>query len=162
MAKFLAALNAAHGTVVDFFLAFRCLTADLIMDYCFQNDVDALGTPGFKSPMIEEFGEGTDMAMVPMYFPNFFRLVNKIVALLPEHVQAEKFPAIDGLKTMQRVSRERIQELLRNPEKTNAKVPTMFDLMLHPDPKKGQVTPPVTDMIADGTLMIAAGKFRSR
>jgi cytochrome P450 len=157
MTKFLTTLDQAHGTVVDFFLAFRCLTADLIMDYCFQSDVDALGTPGFKSNMIEKFGEGTDMALVPMYFPTFFSFVNKLVSLLPAHVQEEKFPAIHGFKTMQSVARDRIEYLTHNPEKTDSKIPTMFDLMLNPDAAKGQVTPPKSDMVADGTLMIVAG-----
>lgn len=155
--KFLSTLEKAEGSVVDFFLAFRCLTADLIMDYCFQSDVDALSSPNFASPMIVKFGEGTDMALVSAYFPNFFALVNKIVSVLPEDVQAAKFPALDGFKTMQRVSRERIESLMADPENTKSKVPTMFDLMLNPDREKGQVTPPKDDMVADGTLMIAAG-----
>ncbi|KAL1594526.1 hypothetical protein SLS60_010286 [Paraconiothyrium brasiliense] len=157
MAKFLATLEKLNGTVVDFFLAFRCLTADLIMDYCFQSDVNALDEPGFRSDTIEKFGEGTDMALVGTYFPNFFSFVNKMVSLLPAKMQEEKFPAIHGFRTMQNVARQRIEYLISNPEKTNTKVPTMFDLMLNPDAAKGQVTPPKRDMVADGTLMIAAG-----
>ena len=64
ISKFLTTLEKANGTVVDFFLAFRCLTADLIMDYCFQSDMDALSEANFESPMIMKFGEGTDMALV--------------------------------------------------------------------------------------------------
>ena len=157
MLKFLSTLDNAHGSVVDFFLAFRCLTADLIMDYCFQSDVDALSSPNFESPMIVKFGEGTAMALVSGYFPNVFAAVNKLVSMLPADVQAANFPALDGFLTMERVSRERIEYLMANPDKTDSKVPTMFDLMLNPDKEKGQVTPPKADIVADGTLMMAAG-----
>lgn len=46
---------------------------------------------------------------------------------------------------------------MAHPEKRDAKIPTMFDAMLNPDAAKGQVTPPMHDMVADGCLMIAAG-----
>lgn len=46
---------------------------------------------------------------------------------------------------------------MAHPNDVNTKVPTMFDNMLAPDTKKGQVTPSKRDMIADGCLMIAAG-----
>ncbi|KAJ4359692.1 uncharacterized protein N0V89_000248 [Didymosphaeria variabile] len=157
MTKFLTTLDKASGTVVDFFLAFRCLTADLIMDYCFQQDINALDEPGFRSETIEKFGEGPDMALVGTHFPNFFSFVNKLVSLLPVKMQEEKFRAIHGFRTMQNVARKRIEYLMNNPEKTNSKIPTMFDLMLNPNTEKGQVTPPKAEMVADGTLMIVAG-----
>lgn len=47
--------------------------------------------------------------------------------------------------------------LIANPNSTNSKIPTMFDLMLTPDKERGQVTPSIRDMVADGCLMIAAG-----
>lgn len=56
-----------------------------------------------------------------------------------------------------KLSRERVEYLIAHPEKSNSKIPTMFDLMLNPDAEKGQVTPPKSDMVAEGCLMIAAG-----
>lgn len=127
------------------------------MDYCFQQDLNALAEPGFNSEIVNAFIAGFDMAIVSTFFPRFFGILNSIILMLPEHVRREKFAPVYGFQTMQRLAKERVEYLMANPEKTNSKVPTMFDAMLNPDVKKGQVTPPKTDMVADGCLMIAAG-----
>ncbi len=106
------------------------------------------------------------MAIMPTYFPNFFTLLNKIIFALPENVRREKFAPVYGFQTMQRLSRERVEHAIERADKENVgeekkeseeEITTMFDLMLHPDVSKGQVTPSKRDMIADGCLMIAAG-----
>ena len=96
---------ARKGNVTDFSLAFRCLTADTIMDYCFQQDLDALHEENFESATVKAFSEGFDMAIMATYFPNFFNVLNIIIFSLPEHMQAKYFAPVYGFKTMQRVSR---------------------------------------------------------
>jgi cytochrome P450 len=149
--------NNGGRAVIDFYLGFRCLTADTIMDYCFQNDLNALASPGFQNPTVNAFIEGFDLALISAYFPNFFRALNKIIFALPEGIRAKYFAPVYGFQTMQNLSRERVEYLMANPEKTNSSVPTLFDAMLNPDTKKGQVTPSMHDMTAEGCLMIAAG-----
>lgn len=167
LVQFLATLSAAEDTVVEFFYAFRCLTADVVMDYCFQSDLGALASPGFRNTTVETFVEGFELALVPFFFPNAFNLLTKFIFALPDNVRKEKFPPIYGFQLMQRLARERVEDAMKNAErkegkeagngKAEEKIPTMFDLMLRPDPAKGQVTPPKLDMVADGCLMIAAG-----
>ncbi|KAF2468547.1 cytochrome P450 [Lindgomyces ingoldianus] len=152
-----AQANQGRGSVLDFFLAFRCLTADTIMDYCFQQDLGALSEPGFRSERVEQFVKGFDMALISTYFPTVFGLLNRLIFSLPEWVRERYFAPVYGFQCMQKLAQERVEYLMANPDSTNSKIPTMFDLMLAPDKEKGQTTPSKRDMIADGCLMIAAG-----
>lgn len=103
LATFLATLEAADHTVVDFYLAFRCLTADLVMDYCFQADLNALAEPGFRSATVEAMIEGFDLGFVATYFPNFFEVLNKIIFGLPASAREKYFRPIHGFQVMQDV-----------------------------------------------------------
>ena len=104
--KFINALEDAskdNGKAVDLYLGFRCLTADTIMDYCFQQDFDALSEKNFQSKTVQAMVEAFELALLPTYFPNFFEVLNKIIFSLPEKVREEKFAAIYGFQTMQKV-----------------------------------------------------------
>ena len=98
-----AQANNQQGSVIDFFLGFRCLTADTIMDYCFQQDLNALAEPGFHSKIVEAFIAGFDLALVGMYFPKFFELLNSIIFRLPERERERFFAPVHGFQTMQEV-----------------------------------------------------------
>lgn len=91
------------GRVIDFFLAFRCLTADTIMDYCFQQDLNALGEKDFQSKTVEAFIEGFDMALVATYFPNLFGVLNAVIFKLSEEMRAKYFAPVYGFQMMQKV-----------------------------------------------------------
>ena len=165
--QFLNTLSEADNTVVNFYYAFRCLTFNLVMDYCFQSNLSALSSPGFRNRTVETFVEGFEIAVVPFFFPNLFTVLNKIIFALPDRVRQAKFPPIYGFQTMQRMARERVEHAMARAEAEKRAdvddvdeeehIPTMFDLMLRPNVAKGQVTPPKNDMVADGCLMIAAG-----
>jgi hypothetical protein len=73
---FLRTLAAADGQVVNFWLGFRCLTADVVMDYCFQSDLDALSSPGFHNHTLETFIEGFELGLVATFFPRFFAVLD--------------------------------------------------------------------------------------
>ena len=154
-------MGGESGSVVDFYLGFRCLTADTVMDYCFQDDMNTLSEPGFRSKTIEAMIEGFDMATMATYFPKCFAVLNTIIFKLPESIREKYFTPVYGFQTMQRLARERVEDLTAQKKKgemdMNKKIPTMFDAMLDPDVSKGQLTPSKRDMVADGCLMIAAG-----
>jgi hypothetical protein len=156
--KFLSQLSHSDGCVVNFFLGFRCLTADVVMNYCFQNDLDALGSPGFANPTLERMVEGMDMAITSTFFPNFFSILNAFIFAAPEWVRKKYFGPIFGFQTMQGLARERVDEAWAHRgeigKRENA---TMFDAMCTPDIGKGQTMPRKEGMVADGCLMIVAG-----
>jgi cytochrome P450 len=155
VSQFLDTLARAEGSVVDFFLAFRCLTADVVMDYCFRSDLSALASPQFRNHTIETFVQGFDMAIVATFFPRVFSVLNFIIFSLPEKVRATYFAPVYGFETMQNIARVRVEDALKNTN-TEGKY-TMFDSMAHPDSAKGQTPPSKEEMVADGCLMIAAG-----
>lgn len=99
-----ASVQGGSGKVIDLFLAFRCLTADTIMDYCFQQDLNALGEKDFQSQTVKAFVEGFDMAIMGTYFPRLFGILNSIVFSLPEKTREEKFAPVYGFQTMQKVN----------------------------------------------------------
>jgi cytochrome P450 len=132
------------------------------MDYCFQKDLNALSEPEFKSETIENMIKGMEVPilMIAAYFPRFSAVFDACIFALPEEVRKVYFAPVYSFQTMQRYARERVEELMRKKERggeVESKIPTMFDAMLWPDADKGQVTPPKDDMVADGSLMIAAG-----
>jgi hypothetical protein len=141
-----AVSNGGQGGVIDFHLGFRCLTSDTVMDYCFQQDLNAIAAPAFKDPTVSAMIEGFDMAIAASYFPNFFNPLVRLLLMLPEHVRETQFAPLYGFETMSRLARERVMWLKANPGKS--KMPTLFDGMFNPDEKKGQVTPPMKDLVA--------------
>jgi cytochrome P450 len=157
VSQFLTTLARADASVVDFFLAFRCLTADVVMDYCFHSDLSALTSPGFRNHTIETFVQGFDMAIVATFFPNVFTVLNSLIFSLPEKVRAKYFAPLYGFETMQNMARVRVEDALRRADQGENEVNTMIEAMANPDTSKGQVRPAKEDMVADGCLMIAAG-----
>jgi hypothetical protein len=125
------------------------------MDYCFQQDLNAIAAPAFRDPTVMAMIEGFDMAIAASFLPNFFNTLVKLILMLPEHIRETKFAPIYGFETMARLARERVLWLKANPGQS--KMPTLFDGMFNADEKKGQVTPPMKDLVAEGCLMIAAG-----
>ncbi|KAH7397030.1 cytochrome P450 [Phaeosphaeria sp. MPI-PUGE-AT-0046c] len=161
LSKFLAQLARADGSVVNFFLAFRCLTADVVMNYCFQNDLDALAHPEFRNRTLERMVDGMDMAVTSTFFPNLFGVLNAVIFALPERAREKWFAPIYGFQTMQSLARERVEEAWKQrgqaKDQGSGEHMTMFDAMCNPDTGKGQVGVEKEDMVADGCLMIAAG-----
>lgn len=161
---FLDTLDAANNSIVNFYLAFRCLTADLVMDYCFRSDLNALSSPRFENETLESFIAGFDLAIVGTHFPRFFGILNKIILRLPNSIRKKYFAPVVGFQVMQSLARERVEQALTRADQDggkrmeeDSKQYTMFDSMARPDTERGQVRPSKVDMVADGCLMIAAG-----
>ena len=103
MEQFLATLAETNGKVVDFYLAFRCLTADTVMDYCFQRDLGAIKEPAFQSPVIMAMIEGFGQLVIGTFFPNFFGLLNTFIFNLPESMRKKYFAPVHGFQIIQKV-----------------------------------------------------------
>jgi cytochrome P450 len=157
LGHFLFTLAAAEGSVVNFFLAFRCLTADVIMQYCFRADVGALDSPGFENETVEKFVQGSRGVVVAKFFPRFFGVLMMVGSALPDKWRKKYFGGMYGFETMQKLARERVEDALNRADRGEDGCDTMFDAMARPDEGKGQVRPEMKDMVADGCLMIAAG-----
>jgi cytochrome P450 len=157
LVQFLTTLAQCDNSVVDFFLAFRCLTADVIMDYSFRADLGALQSDGFRNQTIETFVQGSRSVIVAKFFPGVFGVLNRVIFSLPEEWRKKYFAGVYGFETMQKMARERVDDALARADRDEGGAFTMFDAMARPDVGKGQVRPKKEDMVADGCLMIAAG-----
>lgn len=84
-AKFLAKLAdaASQSKVVDLTLGYKCLTADVVMNYCFQKTFGALDAPDFEFPLIVDIEEFFETATFSWYFKTFFVYIFMVIAKLP-------------------------------------------------------------------------------
>ncbi|KAH7083020.1 cytochrome P450 [Paraphoma chrysanthemicola] len=166
--QFLSTLAQSDGQVINFFLAFRCLTADVVMDYCFRSDLNALEARGFENATLVAMVEGMGMAIVATFFPRFAACLNAFVFSFSESTREKWFAPVYGFETMQRLAAERVDDALTRADRDDGVVKgkevdgssagyTMFDAMARPDREKGQERPSRRDMVADGCLMIVAG-----
>lgn len=135
------------------------------MDYSFRSSLNALAAPGFRNHVLENFMEGFSFTTtVAIYLPTLFRVTNKLLSWLPEHLTEKYFAYAHGLEAMQALIRERVDDAVRRADADGGKRPsdeeggfTMFDAMARPIAAKNQVRPSKRDMVAEGCLMVVAG-----
>ena len=80
---------ALLGSAVNLSQGFRCLTADIIMNYSFQRPLGALEAPGFEFPLlvnaIDSFAQTVQWRL---YFPNAIAVVFHVAQLFPANIKA--------------------------------------------------------------------------
>lgn len=104
--KFLDVLERAaeHGKVMDLTLGFRCLTADVIMDYCYQETFGALDAPDFQSSLIVRWQKFLPSVLLSAYFPRTFQALYSILSKLPDALLKRLVPAVASSKLIQDAS----------------------------------------------------------
>ena len=85
LAKFLEKLSGyASGTrPVDLSLGFRCIAADVSMNFGIQRPFNVLDAEGFQSEIIDSAEALLELFMWSAYFPRFFGGVSRVTARLP-------------------------------------------------------------------------------
>ena len=82
-------IAASLGNVVNLSQGFRCLTADIIMNYSFQRPLGALEAPGFEFPLLVNAIDGfAGTVQWRLYFPNAVAVLFHVVQLLPANMKA--------------------------------------------------------------------------
>ena len=111
--KFLRKLEAASvsSEVVDLSLGFRCLAADMIMEYCYDTPFGALDAPDFKCPLIVDLEHFIDILPASWYFPRLFSLTFWALYYLPRSVTRFVRPLASTFK-LQDVSPNKIASIL--------------------------------------------------
>lgn len=86
--KLLMALHRAseEPKVVDLTLAFKCLTADVVMEYCYQRNFGALDATDFHFQIIEDMEGLFGTASYTWYFPNSFNILCRTLERAPVSV----------------------------------------------------------------------------
>ena len=105
IAKFIGLLRTAgkEHRLVDLSLGFRCLTADVAMEYSFQEPLGALDAPEFKFKLITALDEYASGGLYEKYFLGALTLFAKMLELLPPTVVEKILPPIAIIQYMQRV-----------------------------------------------------------
>jgi Cytochrome P450 len=83
--KFLARLEEAaeKSKVIDLTLGFKCLIADVVMQFCYQKNFGALDAPDFQFDPIVDLEDVFDSATFVWYFPRFFNKLSRFLRKLP-------------------------------------------------------------------------------
>ena len=86
--KFLNLLQSAakSAQAVDLTLGYKCLTADVVMEYCYQKTFGALDAPEFQFQLIRDLEELFSTAPLAWYFPTLVNTLSIVLANLPKSV----------------------------------------------------------------------------
>ena len=105
ISEFLDILKAAgrDRKAVDLSLGFRCLTADMIMNYCYQKPFGALAAPDFKFPLIVTIDKYAASGLYDEYFPKAFAVVSAVMDAIPFSIARRILPPIAAIQFMQTV-----------------------------------------------------------
>ncbi len=165
-------MAASEETPVNLSLGFRCLTADVVMSYTYQESLGAIDSPNFSLPLITVVEKFRTAPKRFQYFPRTMHLIRRIANRLPVDFTQRLLPGIAAYQELMRVRRlgcystswadnhhqlceRRIQTIKSQPK--NDSIPTIFDIVLNPDPERGQFRPSDEELAADAFLMFVAG-----
>ena len=148
MSKLGKAADQPHK-VVDLSLAFRCLTSDTIMRYCFADEAfQSLEYEDFQSPALIAMEEAFKTVMINPYFPRFFNLVAAGCEALPQTTLAKLVPAMDSMIWLRNVGSPTNDERCTNEiQKCQSKVE---NILRHGGSQSGTAT--VFDSWADSNV----------
>ena len=90
--------------VVDLNYGYRCLTADIIMEYCYQKPFGALDAPDFHFPLIVALDSSGQAGQWDKYFVKTFAMVTAIIQALPSRLADFILPPMASVRWMQAVS----------------------------------------------------------
>lgn len=175
IARFLAKLRVAaiEKTPVNLTRGFQCLTGDIVMNYAFQENLGGIDAPNFELPLLLAQDNLLPLLMQIQYFPTIMHPLLRQVNRLPLKFTERFMPGLAAYRLLSRVRHlgcintwranndsykqceKRIQTLKSEPK--NDSIPTIFDIALNPDPKKGQFTPNDEELTADARGMFTAG-----
>ncbi|KIK60735.1 hypothetical protein GYMLUDRAFT_600792 [Collybiopsis luxurians FD-317 M1] len=133
-------------------LAYRCLTTDVITEYCFANSMDTLSDPNFAHPIALETRNLAKRVWIQTYFPFIFRLV----ASVPQGFILWLFPKFTTFMDVKKRFEEQIDNYIKNPEDLAA---TEHDTIYHHllEPKDPELRPSRTSLVHEAFLLVAAG-----
>ena len=95
--------TAKENRSVDLTRGYRCLTADVITEYIYQEDFGGLGSKDFKHPVIEACDALMTGSAGSVYFTRTFAVLERIGSLLSDRALAFLSPPVFAVKQFQAV-----------------------------------------------------------
>ncbi|KAH7135249.1 cytochrome P450 monooxygenase-like protein [Dendryphion nanum] len=97
----------------DLFFAFRCMSMDMIMTFCFGKPIDAVDAPDFKAPILVAMD-----ASLPVFIRfKYSDLYKNMILKCPPNLSKIISPSTAGLVDLQQLLRRQISDLTDDPEK---------------------------------------------
>ncbi|KAF5389775.1 hypothetical protein D9757_006013 [Collybiopsis confluens] len=132
--------------------AYRSLTNDIIVDYCFADSTDTLSDPDFCHPSAVETRELLKRVWIQVSFP----FITKFVARAPQALVLWLFPGFASyIDTKARYERQ-IDTYLADPDALSAtEHETIYHHLL--EPKNSQLRPSKASLVHEAFSLIGAG-----
>ena len=97
------------GKPVDLSMGFRCLAADVIVEYAFGEDFGGIKTGDFMHPVISAIDNLLISAQWGLYFRRIFYALDILTDYLPDSVLERIAPPVLGMRELIRVRQPTIQ-----------------------------------------------------
>ena len=94
---------AKDNRPVNLSRGYRCLTADIVSEYVYQEEFGGLNSKDFIHPVIEACDQLVESTMWPTYFRRTFALLDTIASLLPDIALTYLSPQLLAVREFQRV-----------------------------------------------------------
>ncbi|KAK7905311.1 hypothetical protein LTR67_000031 [Exophiala xenobiotica] len=155
--KLLDALHKAskESKIVNLTLAFKCLTADVVMEYCYQKNFGALDAADFQFKIIEDMEGLFGTASYTWYFPNLFNMLCRVLERAPISVTKTIAKPLAASLEIHKACQERIATLQKTTP--DPSMPSIFQIALLPEPKNGRSAPGLKELTADALVFFGAG-----
>ncbi|MCJ1422885.1 hypothetical protein MMC29_000765 [Sticta canariensis] len=147
---------AKENRPVDLTRGYRCLTADIITEYIYQEDFGGLSSKDFRHPLIEACDTLFKGSTWSVYFRRTFAVLDRIGSLLSDRTLAFLSPSVSAIKQFQARCAISIKKLKqRSPSSSNPS--TMFDVILNLGKNESKEILSESDLTAEAVLMLLAG-----
>ncbi|MCJ1422744.1 hypothetical protein MMC29_000624 [Sticta canariensis] len=141
---------------VDLSRGYRCLTADTITEYVYQEDLGGLGSKEFNHPVPQAVEGLLECSKWASHFSGTVAVIAKIANHVPDKALAFLVPQLSAVRSFEASCAKSIQKLKqRSP--SDSTPPTMFDVILNPEANKSKEVMSDSDLKAEALLMLFAG-----
>ena len=144
-------LQHENGKSTNILLAFRCLSVDAIMSFCFANSLHALREPSFEAPVEKAMTLALPTVTKIKYLP----IIKHFSSICPPALMSFLKPELAGLVQMRVVLRDQVKHVLENATALQeAPHPVIYHALLNPvhGPR-----PSITSLRDEALLLVFAG-----
>ncbi|KAK7510590.1 cytochrome P450 monooxygenase-like protein [Phyllosticta citriasiana] len=117
---------------VDLSLAYRCMTLDVVMYFCFGTSVHALKAPEFRSPFLIAVEASTPLGLRFKHFPLYKAL---LLAVAPTLSKFSSDPIMSGMVELNALFRSQVRNVMNDRKRTLERLPhgsTIYHRLMDP------------------------------
>ncbi|KID95998.1 benzoate 4-monooxygenase cytochrome P450, partial [Metarhizium majus ARSEF 297] len=147
--------HRVHDEIVDLSLAYRCVTADVLLGYAFHSPFEALDYPRFNYPPAMHMDAALMASFLAKNFRLLFTLAWNLASRLPRPLL--KCLGISFIFDIQDDCEKLILDLKRRKQDDQLLYPTMLDVLMDPDTEKFGPPLPIRDLVSEAVVLLFAG-----